>query len=928
MLCVAARREDRSGNGSDSTLDGFSGWSESDGWEESVESQRKKWFGGFVGAGIAGVFLISGLTFAALSLSKRNNLRPSQQMEPLTTQQEESLASDDQHDKAKEDEIAASNKMLEDSNLESRPVTYKDYSSPESDQTPDESRGGDDSDSLTSPAQAVECTSNTTGALRNDSIQEHFQRELVFDNHSVSHGTGSLSLHLPESVIVGDSFVASGFQDVDNNSSVGTAEFSSEIPENVKSTTFLGSDGSPSELNSDLQFDEHGTARHQISDPSVNSSGNISHRVNEPVDLNDDVNTQSNATLENQYLPKNEIETVVQPSSQEDPDLVKTPQVSAQKNGSSLEVHDYSDSRSSATSLSSSVYPFANEKEAESQNHMYRSRSVLPNPVNSSSSAGIPAPSVLSAALQVLPGKVLVPAVVDQLQGQALAALQILKVIEADVKPSHLCTRREFARWLVSASSALSRHTTSKVYPAMYIEGVSELAFDDITPEDPDFPSIQGLAEAGLIASKLSRRDMLCFDEDQASFYFSPESPLSRQDLISWKMALEKRQLPEADRKTLFQVAGFIDVAKIHPDACPALVADFLAGEQGIIALAFGYTRLFQPHKPVTKAQASIALASGEASDIVSEELTRIEAESMAENVVAAHTALVAEVEKDINAGFEKELSLEREKIDAVEKMAEEARRELESLRAEKERNNIALMKERAAVESEMEILSRLRRDVEEQLQTVMSSKAEILYEKERACQLRKEAENENQEITRLQYELEVERKALSMARAWAEEEAKRAREQAKALEEARYRWERQGIKVVVADDLQEEATPGVSWLNAGKQFSVEGTVSRAENLMAKLKAMALDLGEKSRDIIYKIIQKIAFLIANLKEWTNRAEKQAEEARCAAIAKATRSAQELQQSTAQYRLALEEGAKRVAGDCREGVEKLTQRFKT
>lgn len=30
------------------------------------------------------------------------------------------------------------------------------------------------------------------------------------------------------------------------------------------------------------------------------------------------------------------------------------------------------------------------------------------------------------------------------------------------------------------------------MYPAMYIENVTELAFDDITPEDPDFSSIQG----------------------------------------------------------------------------------------------------------------------------------------------------------------------------------------------------------------------------------------------------------------------------------------------------------------------------------------------------------------------------------------------------------------------------------------------------
>lgn len=178
-----------------------------------------------------------------------------------------------------------------------------------------------------------------------------------------------------------------------------------------------------------------------------------------------------------------------------------------------------------------------------------------------------------------------------------------------------------------------------------------------------------------------------------------------------------------------------------------------------------GYTRLFQPDKPVTKAQAAIAIATGEASDIVSEELARIEAESMAEKAVAAHSALVDQVEKDVNASFEKELLLEREKIGAVEKLAEEARIELERLRAERDEKSVALMKERAVVDSEMEILSRLRREVEEQLQSLMSDQVEISYEKERLSKLRKDAETENQEIARLQYELEVERKALSMAR-------------------------------------------------------------------------------------------------------------------------------------------------------------------
>ncbi|XP_058205938.1 uncharacterized protein LOC131319608 isoform X4 [Rhododendron vialii] len=538
--------------------------------------------------------------------------------------------------------------------------------------------------------------------------------------------------------------------------------------------------------------------------------------------------------------------------------------------------------------------------------------------------------SLSKTALQVLPGKVLVPAVVDQVQGQALAALQVLKVIEPEVQPGDLCTRREYARWLVSASSILSRNTVSKVYPAMYIENVTELAFDDITPEDPDFPSIQGLAEAGLISSKLSRRDMSSSDEDQSSLCFSPESILSRQDLVSWKMALEKRKLPDADKKILHQLSGFIDIERINPDACPALVADLSAGENGIIALAFGYTRLFQPDKPVTNAQAAIALATGEGSDIVSEELARIEAESMAESAVAAHSALVAQVEKDVNASFKKELLLEREKIDAVEKLAEAARVELEIIRAERENDNIALMKERAAVESEMEVLSRLRHEVEEQLESLMSNKVEISYEKERLGKLLKEAEFENQEIVRLQRELEVERKALSMARAWAEDEAKRAREQAKVLEEARDRWERHGIKVVVDDDLREEENVGVTWLDAGKQLSVEGTVSRAENLVDKLKAMAVDVRGKAKDTISNIIQKVLSLISHLKGLVPTVQ-QARELRDNAMSKIVSSLDEftlaLKEGAKKVREDCKERAKKVGEECKEGAEKLAQKFK-
>ncbi|KAG2310396.1 hypothetical protein Bca4012_024913 [Brassica carinata] len=475
---------------------------------------------------------------------------------------------------------------------------------------------------------------------------------------------------------------------------------------------------------------------------------------------------------------------------------------------------------------------------------------------------GIPAPSTVP---QVNPIKPIFPTVVDPIQSQMFAAFQALKVIESDARPYDLCTRREFARWLVSASNVLSRNSTSKVYPAMYIENVTELAFDDITSEDPDFPFIQGLAEAGIISSKLSNHNTS--SAESSPFKFSPESPLSRQDLLSWKMALEFRQLPEADSKKLYQLSGFLDIDKINPEAWPALIADLSAGEHGITALAFGRTRLFQPSKAVTKAQTAASLATGEeACEAVSEELARIQAEAMAENVVSAHNALVAQVEKDINTSFEKELLREKEIVDAVVKLAEEAKAELARLRVENEEETLALEKERTSIETEMESFARLRNELEEQLQSLLDNKAEMSSEKERFDRLQKQVEDENQEILRLQNELEAERKALSIARNWAEDEARRATEQAKVLEEARGRWEKYGLKVIVDRDLHEQATTESTWLNAGKQYYVEGTMNRAENVVAKLKKMAQDLRDKSRDVIYSIIEKISLLISALKK--------------------------------------------------------------
>ncbi|KAG7603255.1 putative S-layer domain-containing protein [Arabidopsis thaliana] len=902
IVCVSQKPEVDAWTGSDSSkssADNLAGWDDSDNDDKkSSRVKKKSLIEGVVGAGVAGIILFLGLSYAAASFSKRTK---KQEMHSLTSQQESMIQSSDEisSDEIKVANSEESNLKDEDKSIESNDVAQK-------------SDEGSGEDKLLGKETSSFDGVMTDEADATESIPQNTPEADLMVNAETDPETAESEKIISESKSLLDSSTEPILLDAESSNLVGVENTNSEDPESLLNTE-------PTNV-SDLE--NHVNSQKEDSLSSL--SGIDAYAASGTVTELPEVSSQLDSTSKPQIVPLNDTETAFA-TAEELSEVNGTPEYFETSDWSSIsDIDTTKELESSKSPVPESTDGSKDELNIYSQDELDDNRMLLEIPSGGSafSSAGIPAPFM---SVIVNPGKILVPVAADQIQCQAFAALQVLKVIETDTQPSDLCTRREYARWLISASSALSRNTTSKVYPAMYIENVTELAFDDITPEDPDFSSIQGLAEAGLIASKLSNRDLL--DDVEGTFLFSPESLLSRQDLISWKMALEKRQLPEADKKMLYKLSGFIDIDKINPDAWPSIIADLSTGEQGIAALAFGCTRLFQPHKPVTKGQAAIALSSGEASDIVSEELARIEAESMAEKAVSAHNALVAEVEKDVNASFEKELSMEREKIEAVEKMAELAKVELEQLREKREEENLALVKERAAVESEMEVLSRLRRDAEEKLEDLMSNKAEITFEKERVFNLRKEAEEESQRISKLQYELEVERKALSMARSWAEEEAKKAREQGRALEEARKRWETNGLRVVVDKDLQETSSRETEQsivLNEMERSSVEETEERAKTLMDKLKEMAGTVSGKSREVIFTVMEKIRLWITVLKEYAVNLGKRAGEMRDAAIVRAKGAAADVEKGTVQ----VSDKVKKMAEECRDGVGKISQRFKT
>ncbi len=166
-------------------------------------------------------------------------------------------------------------------------------------------------------------------------------------------------------------------------------------------------------------------------------------------------------------------------------------------------------------------------------------------------------------------------------------------------RPNQTATRREFARWLFTANNRFYADERDKKVRA----GVGSTApvFKDVAPSDPDFAAIQGLAEAGIIPSALSG--------NATAVNFRPDAPLTRSDLILWKIPLDTRTtLPNATVEAVEEAWGFQDAAKIPALSLRAVLADYQLGDFANLRRALGYTTLFQPERGVTRAEAASVL--------------------------------------------------------------------------------------------------------------------------------------------------------------------------------------------------------------------------------------------------------------------------------------------------------------------------------
>lgn len=374
--------------------------------------------------------------------------------------------------------------------------------------------------------------------------------------------------------------------------------------------------------------------------------------------------------------------------------------------------------------------------------------------------------------------------VVDSNQQEAMRSLKKLKIFEEDVKANELCTRREYARWLVRASSLLERNLKYKITTAVALSGSVISAYEDVNIGDPDFESIQALAEAGVMPSKLLLKPK--FD---GGFYFSPERFISRRDLIEWRSQLEYDFVTTGNPEILKTKLDLMDVRVISSDEWPGLFMDMLAGDRSLLRRVFGQIRRLQPDKPSTIAQAAVALTSGRMIEAIQNELLRMHDEE------SSRMAAKEEIKQEL---------LDRGEIERywAEKMEEEKKRGLEVQQLYVDTINIleqekivredalnVFLKEKAAMDCQKQLLEGLKEEVNEISERLVSERTEQISDEEMVQTLRYEMQIKKEGILDAKSMLEAEIEALRILRSWIEDEARKSNARSKVLEEVGRRW-------------------------------------------------------------------------------------------------------------------------------------------
>ncbi|CAN1296240.1 hypothetical protein LINPERPRIM_LOCUS23082 [Linum perenne] len=328
-----------------------------------------------------------------------------------------------------------------------------------------------------------------------------------------------------------------------------------------------------------------------------------------------------------------------------------------------------------------------------------------------------------------------------------------------------------------------------RIVPTISLSGSLATAFDDVNIDDPDFPFIQALAEAGIIPSKLSSASLFSDIAEDGISYFYPDRYLSRKDMINWRTQLEYGISPGTKEQMSRIRADYIDVKAITSDASPEFFTDMLAGEKSIIRKVFGQSRRFQPNKPATKAQAAVALTSGRMTEAVHSELCRLEAENCARQAAIEEIRSELLERGDIVSFWNEKLLAEMNRYFEEEQLYGATLQQLDLEKDAQVKNLVEGMKEKVAMECQRQLILTLRQEIDEMSERLSTERATYVAEQCKIPELRNEALTNLERVLDAKSVLEAEIEALKTLRTWVEDEAKKSQARAKVLEEVGRRW-------------------------------------------------------------------------------------------------------------------------------------------
>jgi hypothetical protein len=177
-----------------------------------------------------------------------------------------------------------------------------------------------------------------------------------------------------------------------------------------------------------------------------------------------------------------------------------------------------------------------------------------------------------------------------------LAALGVLDSTGGTFRPNDPIMRVDFVRWLVKADNVYFKNDPA--HQIRLSHGTTS-TFLDVRANNPDYPYVQGLANAGYAIG---------ID----SVHFAPDQPLTREQMIGIKAAVDEGGAigsGDANVLTSWLMGQFSDAASIDDEYANAIHKDYSARTTNNIERVWGTIKTFRPAQAVTRSEAAIALS-------------------------------------------------------------------------------------------------------------------------------------------------------------------------------------------------------------------------------------------------------------------------------------------------------------------------------